>query len=74
MEDPDCTDPESIQRALRQWIVSFERSPSQMAELRGILLLINPAMTPNDLMTSLRQATRSEIALAHERWKAGISL
>ncbi len=73
-EDPDCTDPGSLQSALRRWVGSFEGSPSRMAELRGILLLVNPAMSPNDLITMLRQATRSEITLAHERWKAGISL
>ncbi len=74
MEDPSCTDPSTLQAALQRWLKSFEGSPSRMAELRGILMLTNPALSPKDLLTTLRQATRSDITLAHERWKAGISL
>jgi len=74
MEDPACTDPASLQTTFQRWLKSYEGSPSRMAELRGILMLISPGLAPNDLLTSLKQASRSDITLAHERWKAGISL
>lgn len=74
LEDPTCADPSALQATFQRWLKSYEGSPSRVAELRGILMLINPGLAPADLLTTLRQAGRSDITLAHERWKAGISL